>query len=121
MITHYTTFKDALYFESFSESHFRKFCMTIFSFSMFLLGCNCVLPVSFAVYSSSFCQGFCVELSRYCGGIFQIEEEVMPGWPQWERRTLKPVIIIPPQGTSSHAALHNNPSYHKAQIYHMQN
>ena len=66
-------------------------------------------------------QGFCVELSRYCGGIFQIEEEVMPGWPQWERRTLKPVIIIPPQGTSSHAALHYNPSYRKAQVYHLQN
>ena len=99
----------------------QEISLTLFSLGKFLLGCNCVLPVSFAVYSSSFCQGFCVELSRYCGGIFQIEEEVMPGWPQWERRTLKPVIIIPPQGTSSHAALHYNPSYHKAQVYHLQN
>ena len=41
--------------------------------------------------------------------------------PVGERRTLKPVIIIPPQGTSSHAALHYNPSYRKAQVYHLQN
>ena len=58
MITHYTTFKDALYFESFSESHFSQFCLTLFSFGMFLLGCNCVLPVSFDVYSSFFVGGF---------------------------------------------------------------
>ena len=60
--------------------------------------------------------GFCVLLGRYCGGIFQIEE-VMRGWSLWESRTLKPVIIIPPRGTSSHALPRNhNPLYHKAQI-----
>ena len=34
--------------------------------------------------------------------------------PVGERRTLKPVIIIPPQGTSSHPATHYNPFYFNA-------
>ena len=35
--------------------------------------------------------------------------------PVGERRTLKPVIIIPPQGTSSHPATHYNPFYFNAE------
>ena len=34
--------------------------------------------------------------------------------PVGELRTLKPVIIIPPQGTSSHPATHYNPFYFNA-------
>ena len=57
---------------------------------------------------------FCVQLPRYCGGIFQIVLGYAGMVPVGER-TVKPVIIIPPRGTSSHPAPHYNPLYHKAQ------